>query len=174
MSMKSYFTGNKQPVNGMVSPPLRQGTQSQMIPRAPQLPMSLPEQLHPTTHALAQLDAALQEVRRLEGHIEGLDTIIDDLRAQLKESRRDREMYRGYTTEIRAHLGHILNASRMANDAAIAAGESAAKLAEEPAPEPPRDLDEAVSDLEAQLRKVTAEVNTAEAPPIAPAAEPKI
>ena len=164
--MKNPFASNKQEVNGLMRPPA-----PRMIPRAPQLPMTLPEQLHPTTHALAQLDAALQEVRRLEGHIEGLDTIIDDLRDQLREARRDREMYRGYTTEIRAHLGHILNASRMANDAAIAAGESAARLQEDPPPAPPQDLDEATAELETVLRKVTAEVNTAEAPPIAPTAE---
>ena len=164
--MRNPFAGNKREVNGQWPP-----APPRMIPRAPQLPMTLPEQLHPTTHALAQLDAALQEVRRLEGHIEGLDTIIDDLRDQLREARRDREMYRGYTTEIRAHLGHILNASRMANDAAIAAGESAARLQEEPVPAPPQDLDAATAELEAQLRKVTAEVHASEAPPIAPTAE---
>ena len=168
MSMKSYFTGNKQEVNGQWPP-----AAPRMIPRAPQLPMTLPEQLHPTTHALAQLDAALQEVRRLEGHIEGLNTIEADLRDQLREARRDREMYRGYTTEIRAHLGHILNASRMANDAAIAAGESAARLQEEPPPVPPQDLDAATAELEEQLRKVTAGVNATEAPPIAPTEENK-
>ena len=167
--MRNPFAGNKQLTNGVMPRPQT----PHMIPRAPQLPMTLPEQLHPTTHALAQLDAALQEVRRLEGHIEGLNTIEDDLRAQLKEARRDREMYRGYTTEIRAHLGHILNASRMANDAAIAAGESAAKLQEEPPPAPPQDLDAATSDLEELLRKATAEVNTAETPTV-PAEEPKI
>lgn len=164
--MRNPFAGNKQLVNGTMPAP-----SPRMIPRAPQLPMTLPEQLHPTTHALAQLDAALQEIRRLEGHLEGQDVIIDDLRAQVKEARRDREMYRGYTTEIRAHLGHIMNASRMAHDAAIAAGESAAKLQEEPPPEPPQDLDAATAELEEQLRKVTAEVHASEAPPIAPTAE---
>ena len=164
--MRNPFAGNKREVNGQWPP-----AAPRMIPRAPQLPMTLPEQLHPTTHALAQLDAALQEVGRLQGHIEGQNTIIDDLRDQIREARRDREMYRGYTTEIRAHLGHILNASRMANDAAIAAGESAARLQEEPPPAPPQDLDAATAELEEQLRKVTADVNAAEAPPIVPTAE---
>lgn len=170
--MRNPFAGNKQLVNGLTPPPpLRQGMQSQMIPRAPQLPMTLPEQLHPTTHALAQLDAALQENRRLMGHIEGMNTIVGDLRDQLREALRDRRMYHAYTTEIRAHLGHLSDAAIKAHKAAIAAGEHAAVLEEEPPPEPPQDLDAATAELEEQLRKVTAEVHASEAPPIAPTAE---
>ena len=157
--MRYPFGPKQQHANGQIQPSV-----PRLIPRAPQLPMTLPEQLHPTTHALAQLDAALQEVRRLEGHIEGLDTIIDDLRAQLKESRRDREMYRGYTTEIRAHLGYLMDGARKAHSAAMAAAEAAAVTENEQSPAAPQDLDAATADLEAQLRKVTAEVNATEQP----------
>ena len=162
MSIRSMFAGEKQrEVNGqMPLPPPR------VIPRAPMLPMAMPEQqrpahLHPTTYALDQLDAALQEIRRLEGHIEGMEVIIADLRQQLREARRDREMYRGYTTEIRTHLGYVMDASKMAHSAAMEAAERSAKLAEDQPPEPPQDLDEAShtdQSLEEQLREVTAEV----------------
>ncbi len=163
MSLKSIFAGDKREVNGARPPP----PPRVVIPRAPMLPMAMPEQtaplLHPTAHALHQLDAALQEIRRLEGNIEGMEVIIADLRQQLREARRDREMYRGYTTEIRTHLNYVMDASKMAHSAAMEAAERSAKLAEEPPPEPPQDLDEATQSLEKQLREVTAGVQS-EAP----------
>ena len=159
MSIRSMFAGERQrEVNGQSPPPPPRVAN----PRAPMLPMAMPEQsaplLHPTAHALHQLDAALQEIRRLEGNIEGLEVIIADLRQQLREARRDREMYRGYTTEIRTHLNYVMDASKMAHSAAMEAAERSAKLEEDRPPAPPQDLDEATQSLEEHLREVTAGV----------------
>ncbi len=159
--MRNPFASDKREVNGQSPPPV-----PRVIPRAPMLPMAMPEQsaplLHPTAHALHQLDAALQEIRRLEGHIEGQDTIIDDLRTQLKEAQRDRRMYHAYTTEIRAHLGYVMDGAKAAHACAMDAAERTT-IAEDAPPEQPQNLDEATQSLEEQLREVTAGVQS-EAP----------
>jgi hypothetical protein len=156
--MRNPFTSDKTQVNGAMPPPPPRAV------RAPQLPMTLPEQLHPTTHALAQLDAALQEIRRLEGHIEGQDVIIDDLRTNLKAALRDRAMYRGYTIEIRTHLGYLMDSAKAAHSCAMEAAERAA-LSDDEQPEMPKNLDEVAQTLEEQLREATAGVQTStEAP----------
>lgn len=150
--MRNPFASDKQQVNGERPPP-----PPRVIPRAPQLPMTLPEQLHPTTHALAQLDVALQQIRRLEGHIEGQDVIIDDLRTQLKAALRDRAMYRGYTIEIRTHLGYLMDSAKAAHSCAMGAAESAA-VSDGEQSEMPKNLDEVTQTLEDQLREATAGV----------------
>ena len=175
MSIRSIFASDKREVNGQSPPPVPRNNayEGSRAPRAPMLPMAMPEQqrpahLHPTTYALDQLDAALQEIRKLEGHIEGQNVIIDDLRAQLKEARRDKEMYRGFSLEIGTHLNYVMDAAREANSCAMKAAERSAKSEAERQEERPQDLDEAIhtdQSLEEQLREVNAEVQAAtEAP----------
>ncbi len=172
MSIRSIFASDKQEVNGQRPPP-----PPRVIPRAPMLPMAMPEQqrpahLHPTTYALDQLDAALQENRRLTGNIEGLEIIIADLQDQLRNALSDRQMYRGYATEIMVHLGYVRDASATAHRKAMEAAEQAVAVPAEPEaeslPEPPQDLDEAPHSLEEQLREVTAEVQAATEAPTEP------
>jgi len=169
--MRNPFAGNKTEVNGQTAAPPVVPAQSRMVRREPQLPMTLPEQLHPTTHALHQLDVALQENRRLMGNIEGLEVIIDDLRHQLKEALRDRAMYRGYTIEIRTHLGYLMDSAKQAHSCAMEAAERATVEPERETPPQPQDLDEAaeredklrdeiMQNLEEQLRGATAEMKT--------------
>jgi hypothetical protein len=159
--MRNPFASDKRQVNGSTPPPT-----PRVMPRAPMLPMAMPEQqppaamLHPTTHALAQLDAALQEIRRLEGHIEGQDTIMADLRRQLKESRRDREMYRGFSVEIGTHLAYVMDAAKEAHSCAMKAAERSVALEAEQQ-EMPRNLDEVGETMEEQLREATASVQAA-------------
>ena len=163
--MRNPFASDKREVNGQSPPP-----PPRVVPRAPMLPMAMPEQsaplLHPTAHALHQLDAALQEIRRLEGHIEGQDTIIDDLRTQLKEALRDRRMYHAYTTEIRTHLGYLMDSAKAAHACAMDAAERTT-VAEDQPQEQPQNLDEAAQSLEEQLREVTAGVQAATEAPAA-------